>query len=113
MVSFGLGEITARLLRDEAYRLAPLTREDAVALVRSPRAAPLLLGEYGYPPVAVEALEDLLIRLGRLADDLPEVARLTLDPVLVGESGAIVLGARAVLRSHEGPRPDGGPRRLG
>lgn len=113
VVSFGLGEITARLLRDEAYRLAPLTREDAVALVRSPRAAPLLLGEYGYPPVAVEALEDLLIRLGRLADDLPEVARLTLDPVLVGESGAIVLGARAVLRSHEGPRPDGGPRRLG
>ncbi|MFF3441104.1 GNAT family N-acetyltransferase [Streptosporangium sp. NPDC002721] len=113
VVSFGLGEITARLLRDEAYRLAPLTREDAAALVRSPRAAPLLLGEYGYPPVAVEALEDLLIRLGRLADDLPEVARLTLDPVLVGESGVIVLGARAVLRSHEGPRPDGGPRRLG
>jgi len=113
VVSFGLGEITARLLRDEAYRLAPLTREDAAALVRSPRAAPLLLGEYGYPPVAVEALEDLLIRLGRLADDLPEVARLTLDPVLVGESEVIVLGARAVLRSHEGPRPDGGPRRLG
>lgn len=113
VVSFGLGEITARLLRDEAYRLAPLTREDAAALVRSPRAAPLLLGEYGYPPVAVDALEDLLIRLGRLADDLPEVARLTLDPVLVGESGVIVLGARAVLRSHEGPRPDGGPRRLG
>ncbi|WP_051753202.1 bifunctional GNAT family N-acetyltransferase/acetate--CoA ligase family protein [Streptosporangium amethystogenes] len=113
VVSFGLGEITARLLRDEAYRLAPLTREDAAALVRSPRAAPLLLGEYGYPPVAVEALEDLLIRLGRLADDLPEVARLTLDPVLVGESGVTVLGARAVLRSHEGPRPDDGPRRLG
>lgn len=40
VVSFGLGEITARLLHDEAYRLAPLTREDAAALVRSPRAAP-------------------------------------------------------------------------
>ncbi|WP_326642545.1 bifunctional GNAT family N-acetyltransferase/acetate--CoA ligase family protein [Streptosporangium sp. NBC_01755] len=113
VVSFGLGEITARLLHDEAYRLAPLTREDAAALVRSPRAAPLLLGEYGYPPVAVEALEDLLIRLGRLADDLPEVARLTLDPVLVGQSGVTVLGARVVLRDHEGPRPDDGPRRLG
>ncbi|GAA3010201.1 bifunctional GNAT family N-acetyltransferase/acetate--CoA ligase family protein [Streptosporangium longisporum] len=113
VVSFGLGEVTARLLHDEAYRLAPLTREDAAALVRSPRAAPLLLGEYGYPPVAVEALEELLIRLGRLADDLPEVARLTLDPVLVGEGEVIVLGARAVLRSHRGPRPDDGPRRLG
>ncbi|GAA4219941.1 acyl-CoA synthetase (NDP forming)/RimJ/RimL family protein N-acetyltransferase [Streptosporangium album] len=113
VVSFGLGEVTARLLRDEVYRLAPLAREDAAELVRSPRAAPLLFGEYGYPPVAVEALEDLLIRVGRLADDLPEVARLDLDPVLVGESGVIVLGARAVLRSPEGPRLDGGPRRLG
>ncbi|WP_344969555.1 bifunctional GNAT family N-acetyltransferase/acetate--CoA ligase family protein [Streptosporangium fragile] len=112
VVSFGLGEVTARLLRDEAYRLAPLTREDAAALVRSPRTAPLLFGEYGYPPVAVGALETLLIRLGRLADDLPEVARLDLDPVLVGEDEVIVLGARAVLRSPEGPRPDGGPRRL-
>ncbi|MEV6862594.1 GNAT family N-acetyltransferase [Streptosporangium subroseum] len=113
VVSFGLGEITARLLRDEAYRLAPLTREDAAALVRSPRAAPLLFGEYGYPPVAVEALEDLLIRLGQLAEDLPEVARIDLDPVLVGESEVIVLGARAVLSSPRGPRPDDGPRRLG
>lgn len=113
VVSFGLGEVTARLLRDEAYRLAPLTREDAAELVGSPRAAPLLFGEYGYPPVAVEALEDLLIRVGRLADDLPEVARLDLDPVLVGETGVIVLGARAVLSSPEGPRRDGGPRRLG
>ncbi|MEV4246204.1 bifunctional GNAT family N-acetyltransferase/acetate--CoA ligase family protein [Streptosporangium canum] len=113
VVSFGLGEVTARLLRDEVYRLAPLTREDAAALVRSPRAAPLLFGEYGYPPVAVEALEDMLIRVGRLADDLPEVARLDLDPVLVGESEVIVLGARAVLSSPVGPRLDGGPRRLG
>ncbi|MFB9893269.1 bifunctional acetate--CoA ligase family protein/GNAT family N-acetyltransferase [Planobispora takensis] len=112
VVSFGLGEVTARLLRDEAYRMAPLTREDAAQLIRSPRAAPLLFGEYGYPPVAVEALEDLLVRVGRLADDLPEVAGLDLDPVLVGESGVIVLGAHAVLRSPAGPRPDGGPRRL-
>ncbi|MBG0812696.1 GNAT family N-acetyltransferase [Planomonospora sp. ID82291] len=112
VVSFGLGEVTARLLRDEAYRLAPLTREDAAELVESPRAAPLLFGEYGYPPVAVEALEDLLVRVGRLADDLPEVAGLDLDPVLVGESEVVVLGARAVLRHPGGPRPDGGPRRL-
>ncbi|GGP85437.1 bifunctional acetate--CoA ligase family protein/GNAT family N-acetyltransferase [Streptosporangium pseudovulgare] len=113
VVSFGLGEVTARLLRDEAYGLAPLSREDAADLVRAPRTAPLLLGGYGYPPVAVEALTDLLVRVGRLADDLPEVVRLDLDPVLVGESEAIVLGARAVLREPPGPRIDGGPRRLG
>ncbi|WP_405145811.1 GNAT family N-acetyltransferase [Sphaerisporangium sp. NBC_01403] len=111
VVSFAFGEVTARLLGDEAFRLAPLTAEDATALVRSVRAAPLLFGEYGYPPVAVKALEDLLVRVGRLADELPGVA-LDLDPILVGESGVSVLGARAVLRDTVGPRPDRGPRRL-
>ncbi|GAA5060205.1 acyl-CoA synthetase (NDP forming)/RimJ/RimL family protein N-acetyltransferase [Thermocatellispora tengchongensis] len=112
VVSFGLGEVTARLLGDVAYRLAPLTDGDAAELVRAVRAAPLLLGGYGYPPVAVKALEDLLVVAGRVADELPEVERLDLDPVLVGQSGVTVLAARAVLRSPRGPRPDDGPRRL-
>ncbi|MGI5288299.1 GNAT family N-acetyltransferase [Nonomuraea polychroma] len=112
VVSFGLGEVTARLLLDQGFRLAPLTREDAAALVRSVRAAPLLFGEYGYPPVAVDALEDLLVRVGRLANDLPELARLDLDQVLVGESDVLILGSRATLRTPAGPRLDGGPRRL-
>ncbi|GLW07928.1 GNAT family N-acetyltransferase [Microtetraspora sp. NBRC 13810] len=113
VVSFGLGEVTARLLRDRSYRLAPLSPEDAAGAVRSVRAAPLLFGEYGYPPVAVEALEELLVVAGRVADELPELYRLELDPVLVGEAGVSVLAARAVLRSPDGPRRDGGPRRLG
>ncbi|MGW0805224.1 bifunctional acetate--CoA ligase family protein/GNAT family N-acetyltransferase [Nonomuraea sp. NPDC002799] len=112
VVSFGLGEVTARLLLDQGFRLAPLTGEDAAALVRSVRAAPLLFGEYGYPPVAVDALEELLVRVGRLANDLPELARLDLDQVLVGESDVVILGARATLRTPAGPRLDGGPRRL-
>ncbi|MFI7422782.1 GNAT family N-acetyltransferase [Nonomuraea sp. NPDC049684] len=112
VVSFGLGEVTARLLLDQGFRLAPLTGEDAAALVRSVRAAPLLFGQYGYPPVAVPALEELLVRVGRLANDLPQVARLDLDQVLVGESEVLILGARATLRTPAGPRLDGGPRRL-
>ncbi|GAA0911771.1 GNAT family N-acetyltransferase [Nonomuraea longicatena] len=112
VVSFGLGEVTARLLQDEGFRLAPLTAEDAAGLIRSVRAAPLLFGEYGYPPVAVAALQDLLVRVGRLSDDLPELARLSLDQVLVGESEVFVLSARATLRTPALPRLDAGPRRL-
>ncbi|WP_203990021.1 bifunctional acetate--CoA ligase family protein/GNAT family N-acetyltransferase [Sphaerisporangium rufum] len=112
VVSFALGEATARLLGDEAFRLAPLTGEDAAALVRSIRAAPLLFGGHGYPPVAVGALADLLVRVGRLADELPEIVRLDLDPVLAGEKGVHVLGARVIVRDAVGPRPDRGPRRL-
>ncbi|WP_214108841.1 bifunctional acetate--CoA ligase family protein/GNAT family N-acetyltransferase [Acrocarpospora catenulata] len=112
VVSFGLGEITARLLGDVAYRLAPLTTEDAAGLVRAVRAAPLLFGEYGYPPVAVPALEELLVRVGLLADALPELARLDLDQVVVDDREAIVVAARALLRPVVEPLLDGGPRRL-
>jgi hypothetical protein len=51
--------------------------------------------------------------VSRLGHDLPELGRLDLDQVLVGESGVIVLDARATLRTPPGPRLDGGPRRLG
>ena len=61
------------LLGDRAYRTLPLTDLDAAELVRAPRAWPLLDGYRGSEPVDVAALEDLLLRVARLADDLPEV----------------------------------------
>ncbi|WP_106249326.1 GNAT family N-acetyltransferase [Allonocardiopsis opalescens] len=112
VVSFGLADVTAELLEDRAYRLAPLTDADAADLVRSVRAAPLLFGHRGAEPVDVAALEELLARVSRIADDLPEVAELELDPVLAAPAGAAVLGARLRLARPVGPRPDHGPRRL-
>jgi acyl-CoA synthetase (NDP forming)/GNAT superfamily N-acetyltransferase len=97
IVSFGLADVAAELLDDRAYRLAPLTDVDAAEIVRAVRTAPLLLGHRGAEPVETGALEDLLLRVSRLADDLPEVARLDLDPVLAGPEGAFVRGARLRL----------------
>ena len=73
LVSFGLGGVATDLLGDRAYRTLPLTDLDAAELVRAPRAWPLLNGYRGSEPVDVAALEDLLLRVARLADDLPEV----------------------------------------
>jgi acyl-CoA synthetase (NDP forming)/RimJ/RimL family protein N-acetyltransferase len=81
-----------------AYRLAPLTDRDAAEMVR---AAPLLLDR-----LDVGALERLLLRVSRLCGDLPEVARLDLEPVLAGPSGAVVRGARLRLAPPLGPRSD-------
>ena len=97
IVSFGLADVAAELLDDRAYRLAPLTDVEAAEIVRAVRTAPLLLGHHGAEPVDTGALEDLLLRASRLADDLPEVARLDLDPVLAGPAGAFVRGARLRL----------------
>ena len=89
LVLFGLGGIAAELLADRAPALVPITDEDAHRLVRSLRSAPLLFGYRGAPRVDVDALEELLMRIGKLADVLPEVAELDLNPVVVGSHGAL------------------------
>jgi acyl-CoA synthetase (NDP forming) len=112
LLSFGLSGMASELLGDRAYRVLPLSTVDAADLVRAPRAAPLLSGYRGAAPAKLEALEDIALRLSRLAADLPEVRSLVLDPVLAGPDGVAVSGARIVL----GPPPtreNAGPRRLG
>lgn len=96
-VSFGVGGTTIELLGDVAYRIPPLTDVDAAEMVRAVRAAPLLFGYRGADPVDVAAVEDLLLRVSRLADDVPELAELALNPVVVGRQGLAVLAAEATL----------------
>jgi acyl-CoA synthetase (NDP forming)/GNAT superfamily N-acetyltransferase len=110
VVSFGIGGVTTDLLGDLAYRAVPLTDIDVAEMVAEPHAAPLLFGYRGAAPVAVEVLEDLLLRVGRLADDLPEIAKLSLNPVVVADHRLAVLSAEIEL--GQPARPDIGPRRL-
>jgi acyl-CoA synthetase (NDP forming) len=111
VVGFGVGGIATELLGDTAWRVAPLTDVDAAGLVRAPRAAQLLRGYRDTPPVDLAALEDLLLRVGRLADENPAVKRLTLNPVLAHTTGLTVVHA-SVTYGDPQPRPDTGPRRL-
>jgi acyl-CoA synthetase (NDP forming)/RimJ/RimL family protein N-acetyltransferase len=111
LLSFGLAGMATELLGDRAFRVVPLSDQDAAALVRAPRAAPLLAGYRGTEPTRLDALEDLVLRVGRMAEDLPEIRSLVLEPVLASARGVFVAGARVVL----GPPPnrgDSGPRRL-
>ncbi|MCE0767539.1 bifunctional GNAT family N-acetyltransferase/acetate--CoA ligase family protein [Pseudonocardia kujensis] len=112
LLSFGISGMATQLLDDRAFRVVPLSTEDAAALIRAPRAAPLLTGYRGSEPADLAALEDLALRVGTMAEALPELRSLALDPVLASAEGAFVTGARVVL----GPPPtrdDHGPRRLG
>lgn len=112
VVSFGLAGVVPELLGDRGYRIPPLTDVDARDLVSAPGASPILDGVGGSPAVDRLALEDLLLRVGLIADEVPELAELRLEPVVVAPRGLAVLGARAVLRRAEA-RSDAGVRRLG
>jgi acyl-CoA synthetase (NDP forming) len=91
LVLFGLGGVTAELLADRSLRIVPLTDEDAHRLVRSLRGSPLLFGYRGRAAVDVGALEDLLLRIGCLADEIPEVREMDLNPVIVSPTGAVAV----------------------
>src|SRR6266700_174277 len=94
LVEFGLGGAATEVLADQAARLTPLTDTDADALIRSVRAAPLLLGHRGAPATDLETLRELLLRVSRLADDLPEVTELDLSPVIARPHGVFAMDAR-------------------
>lgn len=94
LVVFGLGGVATDVLGDHAARLAPLTDTDADAILRGVRAAPLLFGHRGSRAVDTAALADLLLRVSRLADDLPEVAELDLNPVIARPDGAHAVDTR-------------------
>jgi acyl-CoA synthetase (NDP forming) len=112
VVGFGLGGVASELLGDLAWRAAPLTDRAAAALVDEPRAAPLLHGYRGSAPVDRDALIDLLLRIGRLADDHPRIRSLSLNPVLARPDGYSVLHAAVEIGEAAAPRGDTGPRRL-
>ncbi|NYT96538.1 bifunctional GNAT family N-acetyltransferase/acetate--CoA ligase family protein [Salinispora sp. H7-4] len=111
VVGFGVGGVATELLGDRAWRAVPLTDRDAAELVDEPRAAPLLRGHRGAAPVDRRALAELLLRVGRLADEQPRARTLTLNPVLARPDGLSVLHATVRLGSAA-VRPDTGPRRL-
>ncbi len=108
VVAFTVGGAVAQVLGERSYRIPPLTADDARALVTGSRAAPLLAR---VPPATVTALEELLVRVGRLAEESPALARLVLDPILLTAGGPVVLGAQARVR-RPGTRTDSDARRL-
>ena len=105
LVVFGLGGVTADVLGDHAARLTPLTDVDAREMIGGIRAAPLLYGHHGGPPVDLDSLADILLRISRLADEVPEIAELDLNPVIAQADGAHPVDARIRLVPTEPQDP--------
>ncbi len=113
VVSFGLAGLATDLLGDTVFRIPPVTAAEADRMVRQIRAAPMLFGHEGGERVDLTAVTDLIERMSRLADDLPEAVFVEIGPVLAGSSGLAVLACRAgLVRATDGSRQDAFTRRL-
>lgn len=94
VVACGAGGTAAELLHDVAVRITPLTDVDAREMPRSLRTFPLLDGYRGAPKMNVAALEQLLLRVGAMVENHPEIAEMDLNPVIVSPERAAVVDAR-------------------
>ena len=105
LLVFGSGGVTTEVHDDHVTRLTPLTDADADAMIRAVRAAPLLFGHADTPPVDTAALADALLRVSRLADDLPEVSQLALNPIVARADGAWCVDVRVRISPAEPKDP--------
>jgi acyl-CoA synthetase (NDP forming) len=104
VVAVGAGGVLVELLRDVAVRLAPLAESDAAEMLRELKTYPLLSGYRGGPAHDVRALADAILRVGALVEDLPQIAELDLNPIVVHPGGATIVDARVRVAPTE-PEP--------
>lgn len=97
LVAFGLGGILVEVLKDITFRLAPITRDDALSMLDGIQAAEMLKGVRGSDPVDREALATILVNVSRLVDEVPEIVELDLNPVFARADGATAADVRVVL----------------
>ena len=100
LLAFGLGGIHVEILGDVQFRIAPLTDRDATEMVERIKGHRLLQGYRGHPAADVEGIEEVLLRLSRLVEEIPEIRELDLNPIfaLPEEQGCKIVDAR--IRLH-------------
>jgi len=96
LIAFGLGGIHVEILADVCFRVTPLTEQDAAEMVRGIRGYRLLEGYRGHPPADVDAIKEILLRVSRMVEDIPEIRELDLNPIfaLPPGKGCSVVDAR-------------------
>jgi acyl-CoA synthetase (NDP forming)/GNAT superfamily N-acetyltransferase len=95
VLAFSLAGDATDLLDDVSYAIPPLDEESVGRLIDGPATSVKLRGHLGLPAADRALLEDLVIRVGLMADDLPELHSLLLHPVVVGRGGCAIISARA------------------
>jgi acyl-CoA synthetase (NDP forming) len=110
VVACGAGGVQVELLRDVSVRLTPLSDDDALEMIQTLKTFPLLNGFRGAAVYDVPALAEGLLRVSAMVEDLPQIAELDLNPIVVHQHGATILDARIRVTTIE-PRTLLGVRR--
>jgi acetyltransferase len=89
--------VLVEVLRDVAFRMVPLSRDEVRRMILSLRGVKLFEGVRGMPPVAFGAVEEAVLRVAQLMSDFPEIAELDVNPLVLYPDGARAADARVML----------------
>ena len=95
----GMGGVFVEIFEEASLRVAPISRREALAMIKELRGAPILMGARGHKPSDVEAVVEALLRLSQLLCDFPEIQELDINPLRVfhAPDGCQALDARIIL----------------
>jgi acetyltransferase len=97
VILFGMGGITAELIRDFSIGLPPLNQTLAKRLMEETKAYKLLAGWRGKPPAKLGKLEEVLVNFSHLVVDFPEIAEIDINPLAISGGEPFALDARIIL----------------
>lgn len=100
VLMFGLGGIAVEILQDVAFRIVPLTRLDAKAIIEEIKGYKLLTGYRNTQAVDLSSLEDLILKVSAFAEATPDLAEMDLNPVMAYSDGTIAVDARIILSTE-------------
>lgn len=99
VVMFGLGGVAVELMKDVAFRLAPVTKNEALEMMREVKGFPLLTGYRGDSEKDINAIADVIVKLGEVIKETDGIKELEINPLIVYEHGVVAVDARAILSS--------------
>jgi len=97
LLMFGIGGVMVEVMKDVAFRLAPLRPRDAHEMIMEIKGYSLLTGFRGAEAVDIPFLERLLVKVSDLTERYPEIKEFDLNPVMANKDGAVVVDSRIVL----------------
>jgi acetyl coenzyme A synthetase (ADP forming)-like protein len=97
MVAFGLGGVLVEVMKDITFRLAPVSKKDALSMLDSVGAAEVLRGVRGQKGVDRAALAEIICSVSKLVSDFPEIQEVDLNPIFATDKGAKAVDVRIVI----------------
>jgi len=98
VVMFGIGGVLVELYKDVTFRLCPVAEQTVESMLSEVKGRRLLEGFRGMPKADVESLKQVILAVSAIGIENPEIGSVDLNPVLVGEKGALALDARIILQ---------------